>query len=64
MLAQQKKKEQFFYEEFPAEQEKKNHNNSLEELNVRNHIIVCGIHSSIEDFIIPLRGKHLKEFQL
>ena len=30
--------------------------------NVRNHIIVCGIHSSIKNFIIPLRAKYLCEF--
>ena len=32
--------------------------------NIRNHIIVCGMHSSIEDFIMPLRSRHLKEYQL
>lgn len=31
---------------------------------MRNHIIVCGIHSSIRNFIIPLRAKYLKEFQI
>lgn len=31
---------------------------------VRNHIIVCGIHSSIKNFIVPLRIKYLKEFQI
>ncbi len=31
---------------------------------MRNHIIVCGIHSSIKNFIIPLRAKYLKEFQI
>jgi len=29
-----------------------------------NHIIVCGIHSSIQDFIMPLRARYLKEQQL
>jgi len=28
---------------------------------VKNHIIVCGIHSSIKNFIMPLRAKYLKE---
>jgi len=33
--------------------------NSLE--NVKNHIVVCGIHSAIKSFIMPLRKKYLKE---
>ena len=28
---------------------------------VRNHIIVCGVHSSIKSFIKPLRVKYLQE---
>jgi len=32
--------------------------------NVKNHIIVCGIHSSIINFLMPLRAKFLKEFQI
>jgi hypothetical protein len=31
---------------------------------VRNHIIVCGIHSSIAHFIMPLRAKFLHPYQL
>ena len=31
---------------------------------VRNHIIVCGIHSAIKSFIMPLRARYLKEYQL
>lgn len=31
---------------------------------VRNHIIVCGVPSSIESFIKPLRAKYLAEYQL
>lgn len=30
---------------------------------VVNHIILCGMHSSIYYFILPLRAKYLKEFQ-
>ena len=30
----------------------------------RNHIIVCGVPSSIRSFIKPLRAKYLKEYQL
>ena len=32
--------------------------------NVKNHIVVCGIHSAIKQFIMPLRAKYMKEFQL
>lgn len=31
---------------------------------VKNHIVVCGIHSAIKNFIMPLRKKYLKEYQL
>jgi hypothetical protein len=37
---------------------------SLENSNVKNHIVVCGIHSAIKNFIMPLRMKYLKEYQL
>ena len=38
---------------------------SLENDNVvKNHIVVCGIHSAIKSFIMPLRAKYLKEYQL
>lgn len=30
----------------------------------RNHIIVCGVPSSIRSFIKPLRAKYLKQYQL
>ena len=26
---------------------------------IKNHIIVCGIHSAIKSFIMPLRAKYL-----
>ena len=29
---------------------------------VKNHIVVCGIHSAIKSFIMPLRMKYLKEY--
>lgn len=32
--------------------------------NVRNHIIVCGVPSSIRSFIKPLRAKYLQAYQL
>ncbi|KAL4473536.1 hypothetical protein ABPG74_022400 [Tetrahymena malaccensis] len=32
-------------------------------IKVTNHIVLCGIHSSIYYFILPLRAKYLKEFQ-
>lgn len=35
--------------------------NLEEDPNIRNHIIVCGLHTSIEEFIMPLRSKYLKE---
>ena len=31
---------------------------------MRNHIIVCGVPSSIQSFIKPLRVKYLAEYQL
>ena len=31
---------------------------------VKNHIVVCGIHSAIRSFIMPLRARYLKEYQL
>ena len=33
---------------------------TLENSNVKNHIVVCGIHSAIKNFIMPLRMKYLK----
>lgn len=30
---------------------------------ISNHIVLCGIHSAIYYFILPLRAKYLKEFQ-
>ena len=38
--------------------------NLEEDPNIRNHIIVVGMHSSIEDFIMPLRSRQMKEEQL
>ena len=32
-------------------------------LKLRNHIVVCGIHSSIMHFILPLRAKYLERQQ-
>jgi len=29
---------------------------------IKNHIVVCGIHSAIKSFIMPLRKKYLKEY--
>ena len=29
---------------------------------VKNHIVVCGIHSAIRSFIMPLRARYLKEY--
>ena len=29
---------------------------------MKNHIIICGIHSSIQHFIMPLRARYLKEY--
>ena len=31
---------------------------------VKNHIVVCGIHSAIKSFIAPLRASYLREYQL
>jgi hypothetical protein len=38
--------------------------NLEEDPKIRNHIIVCGLHSSIEEFIMPLRSKYLKPKKL
>jgi len=35
-----------------------------EDPTIRNHIIVCGLHTSIEEFIMPLRSKYLKASKL
>jgi hypothetical protein len=35
-----------------------------EDPNFRHHIIVVGMHSSIEEFIKPLRSRSLHEYQL
>jgi hypothetical protein len=29
---------------------------------LQNHIVVCGIHSSIYHFILPLRAAYLKQY--
>jgi len=29
---------------------------------VKNHIVVCGTHSEIKSFIMPLRAKYLKDY--
>lgn len=31
--------------------------------NLKNHVVVCGIHSSIMHFILPLRAKYLESKQ-
>ena len=38
--------------------------NLEEDPNIRNHIIVVGMHTSIEDFIMPLRSRSIKENQI
>lgn len=37
---------------------------SLENTEIKNHIVVCGIHSAIKSFIMPLRARYLHKFQL
>jgi|LauGreDrversion4_2_1035121.scaffolds.fasta_scaffold148680_2 hypothetical protein len=32
-------------------------------IQLQNHIVVCGLHSSIYHFILPLRAKYLKNYQ-
>lgn len=29
---------------------------------LKNHIVVCGIHSSIYEFVLPLRAKYLRNY--
>jgi hypothetical protein len=29
---------------------------------LNNHIVICGIHSSLYHFILPLRAKYLKNY--
>ena len=31
-------------------------------LKLQNHIVVCGIHSSIYHFVLPLRARYLKDY--
>jgi hypothetical protein len=31
-------------------------------IKLKNHIVVCGIHSSIYEFVLPLRAKYLKNY--
>jgi hypothetical protein len=31
---------------------------------IRNHIIVCGVHSAMKNFIMPLRARYLKRDQI
>lgn len=38
--------------------------NLEEDPNIRNHIIVVGMHTAIEDFIMPLRSKTIRESQM
>lgn len=57
-----KKRSLFYLEDANNEHDKLTKINLEEDPNIRNHIIVCGIHSSIEDFIMPLRSRVLKEF--
>ena len=59
-----RKRELFYMEDVSKEHDKLTKINLEDDPNIRNHIIVCGIHSSIEDFIMPLRSRHLKEYQL
>lgn len=37
-----------------------NNQNQINKL--KNHIVVCGIHSSIYHLILPLRAKYLKSY--
>ena len=45
----------------PSTQLESNEDNVLQKL--KNHIVVCGIHSSIMHFILPLRAKYLESKQ-
>lgn len=38
--------------------------NLEEDPNIRNHIIVVGMHTAIEDFIMPLRSRTIRESQM
>jgi hypothetical protein len=60
-----KKKALYYLEsERPHSGDKLTKINLEEDPNIRNHIIVVGMHTSIEDFIMPLRSRYMKENQL
>ena len=56
----QKLMEEYLYNEKPITQIEAADEKKLKKL--KNHIVVCGIHSSIYHFILPLRAKYLKTY--
>ena len=52
--------EEYLYNEEPVTQIEASDEKKLKKL--KNHIVVCGIHSSIYHFILPLRAKYLKTY--
>ena len=52
--------EEYLYNEEPISQIEASDEKKLRKL--KNHIVVCGIHSSIYHFILPLRAKYLKTY--
>lgn len=61
---EEKLSQQYYFDERKQEHDKLTKINLEDDPNIRNHIIVCGIHSSIEEFIKPLRTRYLNEYQL
>ena len=59
---EQRKRDRYYMEDLMQDNDKLTKINLEEDPKIRNHIIVCGIHSSIEEFIMPLRSRHLKEY--
>jgi hypothetical protein len=62
--AETRKSAQYYLEEDLGAGDKLTKINLEEDPYVRNHIIVVGMHSSIENFIMPLRTRVIKESQV
>jgi len=52
-----------FYELLPKVQTQLEASEESSLFKLKNHIVVCGIHSSIMHFILPLRAKYLERQQ-
>ena len=51
---------EYLYSVNPASQMEASEDSNF--IKLKNHIVVCGIHSSIYEFVLPLRAKYLKNY--